>query len=288
MKLKLHQGDSYVLLAMLIFGTYPLFLRFFPEIPLITFLFSFQVVGVLAFLLLQYKKGFSKISRSQIILLTTLAIVALGNDLSYFLAFRLTSVANAALGHQMVSVFLLFLASIFLKEKTRQKEYLALGASLLGILIIYSRGLSVHSATDIIGISLSLLSALFYALLITHYRYLSREFSVVTINFFRYLISTILLLPIIFFFQDFRVSGNEIPILVAFGILFAVIASGIHNLGMSQTRALHVSIIGKTEPIVAVCYAYLFLHEIPSLEAILGGTLIIGASFYLALSDQAN
>lgn len=288
MKLKFRQGDSYVLLAMLIFGTYPLFLRFFPNISSITFLVAFQIVGALAFLLLQYKKGFPKVERTQIILLASLAFVALGNDLAYFLSFRLTTVANAALGHQMVSVFLVFLASIFLKEKVKQKEYLALIVALLGILVIYYPGLQVNKKEDLIGISLSLLSAIFYAFLIIHYRLLSKKLSITTINLFRYLISIILLLPFIFLYDGFKISTDQIPILTAFGILFAVIASGIHSFGMSQTRALHVSIIGKAEPVIASCYAYLFLHEVPSLEAIFGGSLIIGASFYLALSEDSG
>lgn len=287
-QLYLQKGDSYILFAMLIFGTYSLFLRFFPQIPTLTFLFFFQLVGTLAFLLLQLKSGFPKVRKLSILFLATLSLVALGNDLSYFLALRLTTVSNATLGHQMVSIFLLVLAKAFLNEKTQLREYIALLFSLIGIAIIYYHGLSINHAGDILGISLSLLSAIFYAFLIIHYRYLSRKLSITTINFFRFVFSTILLFPFFLLFKDFNFSFSHLPALITFGFLFAVIASGIHNFGMSKTRALHVSIIGKSEPAIATFYAYLFLHEIPSLETIIGGILIIGSSLFLALSENPS
>lgn len=287
-QLYFQKGDTYVLLAMLIFGSYSLFLRFFPQIPTLTFLFFFQIVGALVFLLLQFRAGLPRISKFTFLLLISLSIVALGNDLSYFLAFRNTSVANAALGHQMVSIFLLILAKVFLKELTRFKEYIALIFSLAGILIIYYRGLSINHAGDILGISLSLLSALFYAFLIIHYRYLSRKLSITTINFLRYSLSSILLLPVALAFSGFNFSSSNLPVLIIFGFLFAVVASGIHNFGMSKTKALHVSIIGKSEPVIAIFYGFLFLHEIPSWEVIIGGSLIIGSSLFLALRENPN
>lgn len=280
---KFQEGDSWVILAMLIFGTYPLFLRFFPHIPTLLFLFFFQLVGALTFLLLQFRIGFPSLNRFSIFLFLSLAVVALGNDLSYFIAFRQTTVANATLGHQMVSVFLLFLTGVFLGERTQPKEYLALLFSLIGIGIIFYPRLSLQSSQDILGISLSVLSAIFYAFLIIHYRYLSRKFPITTINFFRYSFSTLLLLPMTAVFKNFHFTNFDLGVLLIFGFLFAVVASGIHNFGISKTKALHVSIIGKSEPVITIFYAFLFLKETPSLEVIFGGALIIISSLFLSL-----
>ena len=42
------RGDFYVIAALALFGTYPLFLRLWPDIPAAAFLFAFQVVGAIA------------------------------------------------------------------------------------------------------------------------------------------------------------------------------------------------------------------------------------------------
>lgn len=287
--LNFKKGDYYILFAMLIFGTYPLFLRFYPQISTLSFLFFFQIVGAFSFLFLQLRRGLPKITTNSFILFITLSFVALGNDLSYFLAFRLTSVANAAIGHQMVSIFVLFLGRFLLKEKTKSYEYMALVISLIGLLIIYYQGLAINKFQDVLGISLSLLSALFYAFLIIHYRYLSlKNLSITTINFFRFTLSSFLLFPGILFFKGFNFTSQDLLPLVSFGLLFAVIASGIHNFGMTKTKSLHASIIGKSEPVIAIFYAFLFLREIPSLEVLVGGVLIIGSSLWLTLHKDSE
>ncbi len=276
------KGDLLILGAMLIFGSYALFLRFLPGIPTISFLFSFQVVGAISFFLLSLKREL-RISRRDLLLLLGLAVVAVGNDLTYFQAFRFTTIANAALSHQMVSVFLIFLAPYLLKEKINKNEWIALIISLLGILIIYWNGLGFRSANDLLGISLGLLSAIFLSLLIIFYRLISqRGLKLSIINFWRYLVSIILLLPFIFLSGAFNAMYQSIIPLLLFGFIFAVLASGIHTWGIIQTRSLHASILGKSEPVIAVIYGVILLNEIPSPQVIIGGLLIIGAGVWLA------
>lgn len=277
-------GDLLVIGAMLIFGTYPLFLRFFPEVSTITFLFSFQVVGAITFLILSLKQGWRVAGGRLKILLLCLALVAVGNDLTYFMAFRTTSVANAAFAHQMVSIFLLFLAPYFIGERTKRTEWIALLVSLLGLCVLYGGGIQLGDTKDLWGITLGLVSALFYALLIVLYRYLPQQgLSISLINFWRYSFSTLLLLPLMAIGTGFESMSNNIWVLLSFGLLFAVIASGIHNFGISKSRSMHVSIIGKSEPVIAAVYAMSFLGEIPSASVCIGGALILGSSFWLTM-----
>ena len=292
MNKKLHNlseinGDTIVSLAMLMFGAYALFLRFFPNIPTLAFLFSFQVIGAIAFFLIVRRQGFPKLQNVEWPLLLGLAVTATLNDLCYFFAFRLTSVSNAAIAHQMVSAFLLIFAPLFLHEKTKKDEWVALAIALAGIIIIYGNDVTTAQSRDFWGITLGLASAFFYGLVIVLYRHIPRrDISVSAINFWRYAISTVLLLPIMFSLDGFNVESIDIIPLIVFGIFFAFIAAGIHTYGISKSRSLHVSIIGKSEPVIASFYALIFLKEAPSPQTILGGVLIIGASLWLALRTK--
>lgn len=276
---------------MLIFGAYSLFLRFFPAIPTITFLFAFQIVGAVGFFFLARGKlslNHIKNDKFLIALLFSLAVFSLANNLSYFLALRLTSVANATIAHQMVSVFLLILAPWLVGEKTRRNEFIALAISLLGIAFLYGQGVRFNNPTDLLGISLGVASALFYALLIILYRNLpQRGIPTETVNFWGYAISALILLPFMPALGGFAISTQDILPLILFGFIFAVLAVWIHTSGISQTRPLHASIIGKSEPVIASFYAFIFLSESPSFWVLVGGVMIIGASLWLAF-DKNN
>ncbi len=280
------KGDLLVTLAMLIFGTYALFLKLLPEIPVVSFLFAMQVVGMVAFFVSAARQGFPKTTAKAKWLLLALAVTTTANDLTYFYAFRSTSVANASVAHQLVSIFLLFLAPLFLNERTKKNEWISLAVALIGIIVLFGPGMSI-SQSDTLGIALGVLSALFYALFVLIYRYMpSQGYTISFMNFWRYTLSTAMLLPFIPYFGGFGVIYENFGSLLAFGMLFAVIASGIHNLGISRTRPLHVSIIGKSEPVIATIYAFFFLQQTPTLSAIIGGTLIVGVSMWLAFQEQ--
>lgn len=277
-------GDGLVLAAMVIFGSYPLFLRFFPEIPALVFLFALQAVGAVTLAVI----GGSRKPTSWW-LLAALAVVAVANDLFYFLAFRFTTVANAAISHQSVSVFLVFLAPLLLKEAIHRREWVALVVSLIGITVLYSRGTAIGGADDFLGITFGVLSGLFYALTIIAYKVvLGRGLSIRTVNFWRYTISTGLLLPFVALLGMSELGPADVFPLLAFGVLFAGIATGIHVLGISRSRPLHASILGKTEPVFAIVLAFFFLGEPPTVEAVVGGALIIGSSLWLTLGVESS
>jgi drug/metabolite transporter (DMT)-like permease len=281
-------GDCLVLLAMALFGTYSLFLRLCPHIPTLVFLLAFQLVGGAVLGIHEcFTERQGVIDKRGWLLLGALTLAAVGNDLCYFAAFRLTSVANAAVAHQTVSLFLLLLAPLLLGEKTTKSEWLALLVALLGIAILYSDHLGFNQQHDLLGISLGVLSGLFYALLFVLYRHLHRlGLSISTVNWWRYCFSAILLLPIVFSVEHWQPTSLDLLVLTYFGVLFAVIAAGLHIYAMSRTRAMHVSIIGKSEPVFATIYAFLFLSEIPSAQVVIGGILIVGSSIWLALTSH--
>jgi drug/metabolite transporter, DME family len=282
-------GDIYILMSMALFGSYALFLRLSPEIPTLTFLFAFQVVGAIGFFFLGRSTGFPKLSRRSALLLLALAVCAVAQDLLYFASLRATTVANAALAHQSVSIFLLFLAPLLLRERTRRAELVALVVSLVGIAILYGRGANLDGANHLLGITYSVTSGLLLALVFILYRVLldeARGFTPSVVNFWRCGISTLLLLPFTPLMDLPSVQPRHLLVLLGFGLLFAVIGSGLHTAGVRRTRSLHVSILGRSEPVFASIYALIVLKEVPSLEAVVGGVIIIGASVWLAFQKE--
>ena len=281
-------GDLLILVAMAMFGSYPLFLRICPQISPLAFLGAFQIVGMMSFFIIAYRQGMPRLVKRDYAFLVGLAVAATLNDLCYFFAFTTTSVANAAVAHQSVSIFLLVLAPILLGERVRKEEWAALAVSFAGIAVLYSNQLGMNSDKPhhLTGITLGVISGLFYAFIIVLYRMipnLNRGITISVINFWRYAMSSILLVPFLPLMKFGELQSIDVIPLIDFGLTFAVIASGIHNYGISKTRSLHVSILGKSEPVFAIMYATLVLGELPTIQAIIGGIFIVGSSIWLAL-----
>lgn len=282
-------GDVLIFVATILFAGYSLFLRLNPQISALLFLFAFQVVGALAFVVIIIFNGLPKISKYHLWLLIILAIISLLHDFSYFLSFQTTTVSNATVGHQTSSIFLLFFAPYFLKEKTTRNEWIAVIFGILGTLFLFR---NEHPGKidwqNIEGILLSILAGMLSALQIILYKHLqvTEQLTIRVINFFRYTLSFIILLPFFTIFKEVSFTPHVVTMLFSFGLLYAVIASGILQLAIGWSRAMHVSIIGKCEPVFASVYALFLLKEVPTWNSVVGGIIIIATSIWLALPQK--
>ncbi|MEO8706219.1 MAG: DMT family transporter [Kofleriaceae bacterium] len=281
-------ADLLILIAMAIFGSYALFLRLAPDIPSLTFLFAGQITGAIGFYFVGRVYLCVRLTRRDLGYYLALAVVGVGLDLTAFVAYRLTDVANVALGQQSVSIFLLVLAPIFLGERTTRREWIALVPSLAGLVLVYW-GKTSLSRADLAGCGLALVAGLLYAILIILYRVIPdarRGVTVHTASFWRYAFSTLLMLPLLPFMRLGSLDAADIGVLAGFGTLFLVLGTMLYIIGVERTRAVHASIIGKTLPVFAIVYAFAFLDEAPSTTAIIGGALILGASIWLAVQRE--
>jgi drug/metabolite transporter (DMT)-like permease len=141
-----------------------------------------------------------------------------------------------------------------------------------------------------LGIALGVLSGFFYACLVVIYKLLDRipKLMVGMKNFWRYGISMVLLVPWMWHEGIRMPSVESFAVLGAFGLLFAVIASGIHILGMGRTKCIHATIVGKAEPVFAIAFAAVAFGEKVTPAVWVGGALVIGSSLWLVIRSKAK
>ena len=282
-----------ILTGLLVFGLYGIFIKVFQSrISPFTFLCAFQAVGLLAWWIAYFAIGHDwgwKMTDKEKLYLFLFAFVALGNDLSFFYAMKLTKIANAVLAHQMVSLAMVFLAPLFLGEKRRGKELISLAISIFGLAIIYLGADRSGGTSDFWGITLGLISAVFLAFLIIFYKLLDKGgMSLSKMNTYRFLGSMFLLLPLTQIKElefGFKAEGGDLSVLLVFGFLFAFVASGIHNYGISRARGMVSTILGKMEPVIAAIYAWWLLGEEVPITTLIGGIIIVGSSIWLAFGQ---
>src|SRR3989338_2048795 len=115
-----------------------------------------------------------------------------------------------------VPVFLLLFLMFAGKQVTRN-EWISLVIALVGTAVLFSESIAIEGGRDMVGIALGLISAPFLAALILLYGRLDAEgLSVVTINFWRYLISAVVMVPMMFVFKGFDLASGDLLALVFF------------------------------------------------------------------------
>lgn len=129
------------------------------------------------------------------------------------------------------------------------------------------------------GIIAGLISGLAYAIIIILLRKYSQQFHPLVLAFFINLFLGIFLLP---FIRD--IPFKAVWIFLVMGIIHSTIAPILYYKGLQKVTANKAAVLGYLEPVCAIMLSVIFLFEMPGINTILGGLLII-FSGYLALRD---
>jgi len=113
-------------------------------------------------------------------------------------------------------------------------------------------------------------------------RKLTLQFSSMLIAFYQDFFATLFLLPFYFVLHPV-LSTQNILLLCILGVFCT---AGSHTLfikGMKHIKAQTASLIHFLEPVYGIIFAFLFLHEVPSLRTILGGIIILMGQIFIIL-----
>ncbi|MBI4689462.1 MAG: EamA family transporter [Nitrospirae bacterium] len=209
-----------------------------------------------------------------------LGLIAIVNTVTYFYAFKNTTIANAVLTHYTAPIIVAFLAPIFLKETITKRIIIVIVIASIGLWIMlngfsFSNG---HTA----GIIAGLISGFAYAVIIIFTRAYSPDFNPVVLCFFSNAVIASLLAP---FIRDFPL--NALWSFLVMGILHSTIAPVLYYEGLKYVSANKTAVLGYLEPVCAIIFSMIFLNEVPGMNSIIGGILII-FSGYLTLRDNRN
>ena len=175
------------------------------------------------------------------------------------------------------------LAVVFLKERIRLYRISALIIGFIGMLIILRPGIIDVS----VGIQMSLLSSLFWAVVIILTKKLTKNDSAITILTYQYTIMTVLsFLTVIFFWQN----PSFISLIY---LLLAALSGTITHIALNH--AFKLVDVSMTQPfsffglIIASLYGYLIFDEKPDIYTWVGASVIfIGITLITIREIQLN
>ncbi|MBI4654485.1 MAG: EamA family transporter [Nitrospirae bacterium] len=274
-------GYLKIILAIVIWSSLGVFVRK-ADMPLASTVFYPALFSLPIQFLILYKNKEISLSafRTPAPVFYLLAPCSLANTLLFFYAFKNTTIANAVLTHYTAPIFVAILAPILLREKSSNTIWLAIMISSIGLWLMLG-GLSVSSG-DFKGVIAGTASGLVYAMIILLLRTISKTHSSVFIVFIQNAIIALLLLP----FASTLVSYQSLIYLISMGLIHSTIAPLLYVQGFRTVKANEAAVLGYFEPIGAVILAIVFFNEIPGINSLLGGALILLSGFLILRARQ--
>lgn len=228
----------------------------------IILLFIFSLSGSLNKLRLKDKKRY-------LLLFSLLQITTM---LTFFISIMEASVAIAVLLLYTAPLYVTAFSPLLLKERSTGKGWMALALSIAGVILIIDP-LKIDISLKLTGIIAGMLSGVSYGFQILISKHISKSYSGYSQAFWSFMIAMLLLLPFAAVSLDI-VSGN-IGYLILLAIFPTILAISLYFNGLNKVRAASASILGLIEPVSAVIFSLLILHESIPIPVMLGGALIL-------------
>ncbi|MCH3881362.1 MULTISPECIES: DMT family transporter [Tenacibaculum] len=191
---------------------------------------------------------------------------------TYFYALKLSNVALGILSLYTFPIIIALLEPLFLKVKFNP-IYILFGLMVLLGLYILTPELSVKSS-QVKGILFGVFSAFCYAVRILILKQHVANYNGTMLMFYQTVITTILLLPTLFF-MDLSGLESQFPYLLLLAFITTAVGHSLMLHSLKFFSASTASIISSLQPIFGIILAFFFLKEIPTMNTFLGGSLIL-------------
>jgi drug/metabolite transporter (DMT)-like permease len=280
-------GYLKIITAILIWSSLGIFIRKIDLPNHFIIFYTATIAGVLQFMLLAStgllkKAHYSKGGTRGALFLVISPLCFIANTMLFYFAFRNTTIANAVLTHYTAPVFVAILAPFLLKEKIHKTTWLAIVLSSVGLWFILGGKFpymgAYHGSRENLGIIAGALSGLAYAFLILLIRRIASLYSSLFIIFIQNCIVALVLLP---FVINHPFSLHNLKYLLIMGVVHSTIAPILYVQGFRSVKAYEAAILGYLEPVGATLLAFAILNEVPGIQALLGGLLILYSGYLI-------
>jgi drug/metabolite transporter (DMT)-like permease len=275
--------------AMLIFGSIGIFVRFIDltsgQIALVRGMIG-CVFLLAACLVMKQKLSWKAIRPNLLFLILSGAGIGF-NWILLFQAYRYTTIANATLSYYFAPVFIMFLSPLILREKlTAVRMFCILGA-VLGMFFIV--GINQEAGNNnIIGIGYGLLAAVLYAGVVITNKFF-KGLSGLETTLIQLGSAALVLLPYILLTEKimiFQLDLKSAILLITVGIIHTGLAYLLYFTAIRHLNGQTIAVFSYIDPISAIILASIIFTEPMTIMQVLGGALILGATFISEISAR--
>ena len=209
------------------------------------------------------------------------AISLVGAQAFFIIAVRETTAANAIFLQYTAPIFVAFFGIRYLSEPVRKLDWLALAAVGVGLLCFYGDGLTTGGA---FGNLFGLLAGLTFAWFLLFMRK-QKDTSTIETVLLGNLLSTLLGLP---FLLGAAPTTADWMGMLFLGIFQIGLPSILIAVAIKKLTAVEAILIQTVEPILNPIWVLLFIGEMPTSLALLGGAIVVGAVTFRSILSTRN
>lgn len=270
-----------MILAMLIFGTIGIFVRYIP-LPSSVIAVGRGIIGT-AFLFLFIKGKGIPISwpdiRQNLLLLCLSGAALCGNWTFLFEAYRYTSIATATLCYYMAPIIVILVSPIFLKEKLTARKLLCVLTALAGMVLVSGIGQEGGSA-NMTGVFFGLCAACCYASIVIFNKKIkpmaAYDKTIVQLG-----LGALLLMPYVLLTENVAAldaSPFSLAMFLVVGIVHTGFAYVFYFGSMQSLKAQTIALFSYLDPIFAILLSAVVLGEPLGMTSIIGAVLVLGST----------
>ncbi len=218
---------------------------------------------------------FAVLFRKRLLLVNTLtfitAIFYASVLISYVIALKMTTAANAIFLQSTAPIYVLIFEPVLLKTSYNRVNILTILVCITGMIFFFMEKISpAHFEGNLIA----LFSGIMFAALFLSLRKNENKYQLSSI-FYGNVIVALICTPFLSGIRDLNFSNLW---MVSFlGVFQIGLAYAIFSYGLRRVLAIEASIISLVEPVFNPVWVYIGYGEIPSLMAIIGGIIILSA-----------
>ena len=276
-----NKGIMFIILSAFGFAVMSAFIKLSGDLPSFQKTFFRNLVScIIAFLLiLKHKESFFGKKENQKILILRSIFGTLGIILNYYAIDKLV-LSDANMLNKLSPFFVIIFCAIFLKEKIKPNQAIAVGVAFVGALFIIKPSFNF----DMIPSTAGIMGAIFAAAAYTCLRVLGSKEKFYTVVFYFSLFSTISILPFtIVVYKSMTIT--QLIYLILAGVFASIGQFGI-TLAYKYAPAKEISIFDYSNIIFSAIISIVVFSAIPDVFSIIGYIIIFGASYYMFLYNK--
>jgi drug/metabolite transporter (DMT)-like permease len=193
--------------------------------------------------------------------------------LLFIYANKATSSANAILLQYGAPIYVAVIGAFLLKEKPRSEHWLALGAIVVGMVLLFADGLGHGSFA---GNFAAALAGLTFALNIVFMR-MQKEGSPVESLMLSHAATALIGFAVAAFLPAPSLDLESLAAVLGLGVLQIGLASVLYGYAIRRISAVESVLVAVIEPVMNPVWVLLATGEAPSPRAIAGGAVIVAA-----------
>jgi drug/metabolite transporter (DMT)-like permease len=276
-----NKGIVFIILSAFGFAMMSAFIKLSGDLPSIQKTFFRNLVScIIAFsLILKYKESAFGSKENRKILILRSIFGTLGIILNFYAIDRLV-LSDANMLNKLSPFFVIIFSAIFLKEKIKSNQAVAVIIAFIGALFIIKPTLNFAIIPYVAGI----LGAIFAAAAYTCLRVLGGKEKFYTVVFFFSLFSTVSIFP--FAIMAYKSMTVIQFVYLVLGGVFASIGQFGVTLAYKYAPAKEISIFDYSNIIFSAIISILVFNVIPDKYSFIGYIIIFSASYYMFLNNK--